>query len=83
MGYRDAMKKYLHRPRPAVAIRTQWYGSGRVAFKRGDALALVVGVNGIHYVYNADATQANVERGVGLLYTYDSKDKAIRYVEER
>ena len=82
MGYHDAVERYLSRPRCATARRTMRYGSGRLAFRRGDAVAIVTPDLGPFYVFKAGATADDFEHGNGLLYTYDSQQELSRYVEE-
>ena len=82
MGYREAIKRHLLRPRCAVARRTMRYGSGRLAFHRGDAVAIVTPDLGPFYVFKAGATADDFEHGTGLLYTYDSQQELSKYVEE-
>ena len=80
--YRSTIERYLLRPRAATARRTMQYGSGRLAFRRGDAVAIVTPDLGPFYVFKAGATADDFEHGKGLLYTYDSQQELSRYVEE-
>jgi len=82
VGYHSAIKRQLLRPRCAVAHRTMRYGSGRLAFRRGDAVAIVTPDLGPFYVFKAGATADDFEHGKGLLYTYDSQQELRRYVVE-
>lgn len=58
------------------AAETKCYGSGRVAYKQGQPVTLVLGSNGTSYVYERDNPRETrteeecVQRGIGLLYTY-------------
>lgn len=52
------------------AAETVCYGSGKVAYRQGDKVLVVQGSNGTTYVYDPEADNMNVARGIGLLYTY-------------
>lgn len=83
-SFQKKIASYLDRQgmRAATGRRTQRFGSGKVAFRKGDALVLVSGANGMQYIYVEGSEAAHIAPGKGLLYSYDSWEEAERYVEE-
>lgn len=80
--FQKRLTAYLDRrsARAATARRTQRFGSGKVAFRKGDVLVLVSGTNGMQCVYCEGSEAADIAHGKGLLYSYDSWEEAERYV---
>ena len=52
------------------AAETVRYGSGKVAYKQGSKVLVVLGGNGTTYVYDATLESVDPARGIGLLYTH-------------
>ena len=52
------------------AAETVRYGSGKVAYKQGAKVLVVLGGNGTTYVYDATLEAVDPARGIGLLYTH-------------